>query len=310
MSFDKPKATRVEITAAAAGQRLDNYLLTQLKGVPKSHIYRLLRSGQVRVNSGRKKPHYKLQAGDNVRIPPVRIAEIPAPTIPASVIARLNQAVLYEDDDIRVLDKPSGIPVHGGSGLAYGVIEALKSQAPEQFLELAHRLDRDTSGCLVLAKNRASLTQLHDALRNEATSGLKKTYLALVAGHWHKKITLTEPLRKTTRGGERMVEVNAEGAHAVSHFEPLRHFDSTSLMQITIDTGRTHQIRVHAAHAGHPIAGDAKYGDTDFNQAMKQLGLKRMFLHASALELPLKGAIIVNAPLSEDLENLLDKLHS
>lgn len=310
MSSDKPKATLVEIPQELAGQRIDNYLLTRLKGVPKSHVYRLLRSGQVRVNSGRKKPHYKLQAGDSVRIPPVRIAETRAPLVPASVMARLKQAVLYEDDNILVLNKPSGIPVHGGSGLDYGIIEALKNHQPEAFLELAHRLDRDTSGCLVVAKNRATLTQLHDMLRNEAASGLKKTYLALVAGHWDKETTLTYALKKSTRGGERMVEVDADGAHAVSHFKPLHHYDTATLVQIIIDTGRTHQIRVHAAHAGHPVAGDPKYGDADFNRSMKRLGLKRMFLHASALELPIGDTIIVNAPLHEELENLLDKLNS
>ncbi len=309
----KTRVKTVEIGPDNSGQRIDNYLLGHLKGVPRSRIYKLLRSGQVRVNSGRKKAHYKLKSGDRVRIPPVSTAEHENPVIPDSVLKLLDEATLFEDKNLLALNKPSGIAVHSGSGLSFGIIEALKSKHPEQFLELAHRLDRETSGCLLLAKNRTTLTHLHDLLRNE--TGLGKYYLALVAGHWAEASTVDVALKKITRGGEHMVEVIDDGQHATSHFEPLQHFPQATLMRIKIDTGRTHQIRVHAAHAGHPIAGDTKYGDKVFNRELKQAGLKRLFLHAARIEIPALESessepIVIEAPLNKELQSVLDVLET
>lgn len=301
----------VEISNDQAGQRLDNYLLTKLKGVPKSHVYRLLRSGQVRVNKGRKKPSYRIQAGDSIRIPPVRTTERDQAAIPDAVLDLLKNAQLFENSDILVLNKPPGIAVHGGSELKFGIIEAIRTIYPDQFFELVHRLDRDTSGCLVLAKNRDTLNTLHRALRNEdlgtQAPSIEKTYLALLAGVWQQgDITVDLPLHKVRRCGEHRVEVSDDGQKAVSHFKLVQHYRNASLMQIQIDTGRTHQIRVHAAASGHPVAGDAKYGDAAFNREMKKLGLHRLFLHASHIVLPLGAGISVHAPLNEDLSQLLD----
>jgi 23S rRNA pseudouridine955/2504/2580 synthase len=303
----------VEISSDQAGQRLDNFLLTRLKGVPKSHIYRLLRSGQVRVNKGRKKPAYRIEPGDSIRIPPVRTAANAEAVVPDSVLELLKNARLFENSDILVLNKPPGIAVHGGSELKFGIIEAVRKIYPDQFIELAHRLDRETSGCLVLAKNRDTLNTLHRALRNEDPAGkapgVEKTYLALLAGLWQQgEKTIALPLRKVRRSGEHRVEVSDDGQKAVSHFKLVQHYKNASLMQIRIDTGRTHQIRVHAAASGHPVAGDSKYGDDAFNREMKNAGLRRMFLHASHIVLPLGEGISVHAPLSEDLSQLLDNI--
>jgi len=321
MTADSSAAKTVQIDSDHSGQRIDNYLLSQLKGVSRSHVYKLLRSGQVRVNSGRKKPHYKLQCGDAVRLPPVRMALRQHPTIPDSVIEKLEACVLFENNDLLVLNKPSGIAVHGGSGIAFGVIEAMKISRAEQFLELVHRLDRETSGCLLLAKNRTTLTCLHDLLRAETDSNLGKYYLALVAGQWHGINYIDKPLIKAKRGGENIIEIadddSANGPHksqaAVSHFEAQQVFEQATLMRIRIETGRTHQIRVHAAQANHPVAGDEKYGNTEFNRSMKKIGLKRLFLHAARLEIPALPAtngkpIIVEAPLDDDLQQVLGKL--
>lgn len=301
----------VEISSDQAGQRLDNYLLTKLKGVPKSHIYRLLRSGQVRVNKGRKKPGYRIESGDSIRIPPVRTAASTEAVIPDAVLELLKNARLFENSDILVLNKPSGIAVHGGSELKFGIIEAVRKNHPDQFIELVHRLDRETSGCLVLAKNRDTLNTLHRALRNEDhdehATRVEKTYLALLAGLWqHGDKTIELPLRKVRRSGEHRVEVSDDGLKAISHFKLVQHYRNASLMQIQIDTGRTHQIRVHAAASGHPVAGDTKYGDAAFNREMKKLGLQRLFLHASHIVLPLGTGISVHAPLSDDLSQMLD----
>jgi 23S rRNA pseudouridine955/2504/2580 synthase len=314
MNEKPPNAVKVvEISSDQAGQRLDNYLMTQLKGVPRSRIYRLLRSGQVRVNKGRKKPAYRLQQGDRVRIPPVRTATRAETVIPESAIDRLKQSRLFENDDILVLNKPAGIAVHGGSALDFGIIEAMRKIHPDCFLELVHRLDRETSGCLVLAKNRETLNKLHQALRNQDNENggpaVEKTYLALLAGLWQQgDRTVNLPLRKVRRGGEHMVETRDDGQNAVSHFKLVQHYRGASLMEVRIDTGRTHQIRVHAAAVGHPVAGDNKYGDSAFNHAMRKLGLKRLFLHASHIFLPLGEGISVHAPLSEDLSQFLDKI--
>jgi len=314
MQINKDRASQHTISEAQAGQRIDNFLLKHLKGVPKSHIYRLLRSGQVRVNSGRKKPHYKLHADDIIRLPPVRISEEQDSRVPESVIQMLKDAIIFENEDIIAINKPSGIAVHKGSGLRFGVIEAFRQIAPEQTLELVHRLDRETSGCLLLAKNRQILALLHELLRNEKTVHIEKTYIALLDGCWpYAKKTIDMGISKIKRGGEHIMQADESGDRAISHFEPLEIYqlDNTkqcSLIKITIETGRTHQIRVHAQYSGFPIIGDSKYGNKITNRYFRELGLKRLFLHAKQLYLPLADPITINAPLSDDLELLLNKL--
>jgi len=304
----------VEVPAAVAGQRIDNYLLSRLKGVPKSHIYRLLRTGQVRVNKGRVKPAYRVKAGDQIRIPPVRTAEQGGGAVPkASVLDLVQNSVIYEEPGLLVLNKPAGIAVHGGSGLQYGIIEALRALRPAApFLELVHRLDRDTSGCLIIAKKRSVLRSLHALLRS---GEVVKLYLALVKGRWRgggRAVDLA--LQKNVlHSGERVVHVQGDGKPALSLFEPATIYSQASLMQVRLMTGRTHQIRVHAAHIGHPLAGDSKYGDREFNRHMRELGLKRLFLHAQsvAFVFPDSGREVhVTAPLSPDLRHVLDKLEA
>ncbi len=312
--MNKPKISspgvRFEtVTADYAGQRIDNYLLRILKGVPRSRIYRILRKGEVRVNKGRVKPDYRLAEGDKVRIPPVRMAEREPGAISPGFIETLQSAIIFEDNRFIVVNKPAGMAVHGGSGISYGVIEALRSLRPnEKALELVHRLDRDTSGCLVIAKKRSALRRAHDLLRE---GQVDKRYLALVRGHWdlgRKRIDL--PLKTSSRkGGERTVTVDPDGKSAVSIFRPVTMTRIASLLEVKIETGRTHQIRVHASYAEHPVAGDTKYGDDGFNRDMRRLGLNRMFLHASAIgfdddEIPLH----VDCPLDETLGKVLDAL--
>lgn len=309
----RPQVLEVAISEAHAGQRIDNFLLTRLKGVPKSRIYRLLRKGEVRVNRGRIKPEYRLQLGDTVRIPPVRTGEEEAPVTPGrQVLDRIAASVLFEDKGLLVLNKPSGIAVHGGSGLSYGVIEALRVLRPEApFLELAHRLDRDTSGCLVLAKKRSALRAFQELLRD---GGVAKHYLALVKGRWRGgRREVKAALRKNVlSSGERVVRVDGEGKPSLSIFEPVAIYGHASLMRVRIITGRTHQVRVHAAHCGHPLAGDDKYGDDDFNRAMAAQGLKRLFLHASSVAIPWPdapgGQLTVEAPLDPQLAALIERL--
>jgi 23S rRNA pseudouridine955/2504/2580 synthase len=314
MQINKDRASQHTISEAQAGQRIDNFLLKHLKGVPKSHIYRLLRSGQVRVNSGRKKPHYRLQTEDIVRQPPVHISEEQSSLVPESVMQTLKDAIIFENEDIIAINKPSGIAVHKGSGLRFGVIEAFRQIAPEQTLELVHRLDRETSGCLLLAKNRQILALLHELLRHEKTVHIEKTYIALLDGQWQGgSKTIDIGISKIKRGGEHIMQADESGNRAISHFEPLEIYeldntDKCSLMKITIETGRTHQIRVHAQYSGFPIIGDSKYGNKIANRYFRKLGLKRLFLHAKQLYLPLAAPITINAPLSHDLELLLNKL--
>jgi len=314
----RPGVQHVTVDTGHAGQRLDNFLLTLLKGVPRTHVYRLLRKGEVRVNKGRAKPDYRLEAGDVVRIPPVRRGESAGREIAARAVAGgrfdwLNDRVLYEDEHLMVLDKPAGLAVHGGSQVSIGLIEALRELRPQNpFLELAHRLDRDTSGCLIVAKSRPALIRLHEALR---AGGLDKYYLALVAGRWRGGTRTVEAALERGRpaDGERRVKVGEDGKASASEFRPREKFLDTTLVEIHLLTGRTHQARVHAAHIGHPIAGDDKYGDPDFNRAMKQPGLQRLFLHAARIELrhPLSGrALRVSAPLPVELERLLEKLRN
>ncbi len=309
MQINKNSASLVDISEDQAGQRIDNFLVKHLKGVPRSHVYQLLRSGQVRVNSGRKKPHYKLQAGDTLRVPPVRINENQVGKIPDSVLRVLKNAIIFENEDIIAINKPSGIAVHKGSGLQFGVIEAFRQILPEQPLELVHRIDRETSGCLLLAKNRTVLARLHELLRHEKISHIEKTYIALLNGQWpYGKKTVDIGVSKIKRGGEHIMQTDKLGDRAISHFEPLEIFQNCSLMKVKIDTGRTHQIRVHAQYCEHPIIGDSKYGDKQANQAFRKLGLKRLFLHAKKLYLPLDNEITIEAPLSDDIEKILQYL--
>lgn len=303
-----------EVPADCAGQRVDNYLMRVLKTVPRTRIYRLLRRGEVRVNGKRAAPDLRLQAGDRVRIPPVRVeAEIPPLAPPASLRTRLENAVIYEDRHLIALDKPAGIAVHGGSGLSLGVIEALRAQRPRETLELVHRLDRDTSGCLLVARDRKTLRELHALIREGA---MEKKYLALVRGNWqHGELRVDAPLATDhRRGGERHVRTAAHGKESVSVFRPLQSFGArATLMEVDIHTGRTHQIRVHASHAGHALAGDEKYGDPEFNREMRTFGLERLFLHAHSIAFDWPGSAApahFSAPLSADLKAVLDKLQA
>jgi 23S rRNA pseudouridine955/2504/2580 synthase len=309
----RPAVELVRISEDLAGQRLDNFLMTRLKGVPKSHVYRLLRKGEVRVNKGRAKPDYRLVAGDEVRLPPVRRPEPGAPTARGrSAGLELETRILHEDDRLIVLDKPTGLAVHGGSGLSHGVIEALRAARPDApYLELVHRLDRETSGCLLVAKRRSMLRALHELLRE---GRVEKRYLALVKGRWELgQVRLEDRLRKTMRGGERMVTVDDTGKTAASIFRPVEIGAAASLLEVRIMTGRTHQIRVQAAEAGHPLAGDERYGDRDYNRRMKELGLGRLFLHAASVgwEDPTSGEWrIFSTPLPEDLREILSNLET
>ena len=301
------------VSDAEAGQRLDNFLLRVMKGVPRSHIYKILRSGEVRVNKGRARPYYHLAEGDVLRLPPVRVAEPGDPALlPAYLQSQLEAAVLYEDTHLLVLDKPSGLAVHGGSGLSWGIIEALRQLRPDaRELELVHRLDRDTSGCLILSKKRSALRALHAALREGL---MEKRYLALAAGDWQGKARAVRlALRKNTlQSGERMVRVDlVEGKAAHTRFLPLEHFPGAVLLQADLDTGRTHQIRVHLQAIGHAVAGDEKYGDAVFNQRLRALGLRRLFLHAAlvAFRHPQDGRPMrIEAPLPADLQSILTRL--
>jgi 23S rRNA pseudouridine955/2504/2580 synthase len=295
------------IDEAHAAQRIDNFLLGTLKGVPRSHIYRLLRGGEVRVNSGRVAATYRLQKGDRVRIPPVRTSTAPARK-PAPRGASFP--VAYEDEALLVIDKPAGVAVHGGSGVSFGVIEQLRAARPQlRFLELAHRLDRETSGLLALAKKRSALVALHAALRDGRVT---KVYLVLVKGAWTRARRDVElPLRKyLTQAGERRVSVEQGGQASRTRFELVERCGDFSLLAATIATGRTHQIRVQLAHLGFPIAGDDKYGDFELNRALAKQGLKRMFLHAHHLAFahPLSGEpIALEAPLPPDLSDFLNQ---
>ena len=250
-----------------------------------------------------------MSAGDILRIPPVRISENEIEQVPSSIIQSLKSSILFEDNNIIAINKPSGIAVHKGSGLRFGIIEAFRQIYPEQSLELVHRLDRDTSGCLLLAKNRRILAELHQLLRHEKSVQIEKNYLALLSGQWqNSNKTIDVRICKVKRSGEHMMQTDENGDRAISHFEPLEIFEHCSLMKVTIETGRTHQIRVHAKHCNHPVVGDVKYGDKSTNSFFKKLGLKRIFLHAQQLRLPLTDPITIDAPLSDDLEHLLKQL--
>ncbi|MDA8384324.1 MAG: RluA family pseudouridine synthase [Betaproteobacteria bacterium] len=306
-ALSKESVTLLEIGEEAATQRVDNYLTRHLKGVPKSHIYRIVRSGEVRVNGKRVDCAYRLQNGDRLRIPPIRIARREDPRVsPAG--SRLSRHVLFEDEAILVLDKPAGLAVHGGSGISRGVIEQLRQERPElAFLELAHRLDRETSGLLILAKRRPALTGLHQMMREGA---IDKRYLALVRGRWRDSLRHVRlPLHKyLTSDGERRVAVREDGQAAHTVFRLQGVYEGFSLLEAELKTGRTHQIRVHLAHLGYPIAGDEKYGDFGLNRTLAPQGLRRMFLHAHAMAFvhPLDSRpIALSAPLPAELVGFL-----
>lgn len=313
--MDSQTATGVqllEVSAGLEGQRIDNFLLARLKGVPKTMIYRILRKGEVRVNKGRIKPDYRIKEGDIVRVPPMRMtqADEPAP-LAKGLLERLEAAIVYEDKGLIVLNKPAGIAVHGGSGLNYGVIEAFRQMRPLcKEIELVHRLDRDTSGLLMIAKKRSMLRHLHEALRGD---GVDKRYIALVRGRWPaSRKQVDAPLQKSNvRSGERMVEVNPEGKEALTLFKVVRRFaDYATLVEASPITGRTHQIRVHALYAGHAIAGDTKYGDEGFSSEIREMGGKRLFLHASDLKftLPDGEVLAVHADPDKQWQGVIEQL--
>ncbi len=306
------KVEFVEVSDGFVGQRIDNFLISHLKGAPKTLIYRILRKGEVRVNKGRIKPEYRLQAGDLIRIPPLRLPPPDSPpTVGQGLLERLEAAIVYEDGQLLVVNKPAGIAVHGGSGLQFGIIEAFRQLRPQcKELELVHRLDRDTSGLLMLAKKRSQLRRLHAALRD---GSIDKGYMALVAGSWPtSRKQVNAPLQRSNlRSGERMVEVNPAGKESLTRFRVLQRFDSfATLIEASPITGRTHQIRVHARHAGHPIAGDSKYGDDGFDRAIRELGGKRLFLHAHYLRIPQadKPDLELHAEQDAMWANTLEKL--
>jgi 23S rRNA pseudouridine955/2504/2580 synthase len=308
----KTPVTLRTVTADEAGQRIDNFLMRHFKTVPRSRVYRLVRKGEVRVNRKRVDAEYRIQEGDEVRLPPVRIDAGDEPGRPSSSLSELiERAVIFQDKHLLVIDKPAGVAVHGGSGMSFGVIEALRASRPRETLELVHRLDRDTSGCLLIARDRATLTALHALIRN---GGMHKTYMALVAGSWQlgtKRIDA--PLATDNRQhGERHVRVAAAGKDSVSVFKPLQFFGAlATLMEVDIPTGRTHQIRVHASFAGHPLLGDDKYGDREKNSEIKASGLRRTFLHAQSVAFEWPGTGVpfhVSAPLPAELTAVLDNI--
>jgi 23S rRNA pseudouridine955/2504/2580 synthase len=308
----KSPVTMRTVTADEAGQRIDNFLMRHFKTVPRSRVYRLLRKGEVRVNRKRVDAEYRIQEGDEVRLPPVRIEADDEPGRPSSsLLELLERAIIFQDKHLLVIDKPAGVAVHGGSGMSFGVIEALRASRPRESLELIHRLDRDTSGCLLIARDRATLTGLHALIRN---GGMHKTYLALVAGSWQLGTKqINAPLATDNREhGERHVRVAPSGKDSVSIFKPVQFFGSlATLMQVDIPTGRTHQIRVHASFAGHPLLGDDKYGDRERNADLKAHGLKRTFLHAQSVAFEWPGSGVpfhVSAPLPPELSAVIDAI--
>jgi 23S rRNA pseudouridine955/2504/2580 synthase len=307
------KVELVEVDAEYAGQRIDNFLIARLKGVPKSRIYRILRKGEVRANGGRVKPHYRLQTSDQIRIPPVRVSSsAPESPVEPLFVRQLEQAILYEDRGLLIINKPSGLAVHGGSGVSHGAIEIMRQMRPDdRFLELVHRLDRETSGCLLIAKRRSRLRALHEQIRNHE---LEKTYIALVSGRWPKrKVLVDAPLKKNElKSGERISVVSADGRPASTRFRVLKYLADHTLIEAMPVTGRTHQIRVHVQHSGHPIVGDERYGDDQINKLMRKRGVRRLFLHAIRIKIPGKLAdgtdeIEVSAPLDKALQKFIDR---
>lgn len=311
MADHKTKIQFIIISEDQSNRRIDHFLLSQFNNMPKSHLYRLLRKGEIRVNKKRVKPDYRVQTGDILRIPPLRISEEQTSTVkvPPYFVEKLANCVLYEDANLFIINKPAGIAVHGGSMTPIGLIEALRQiRSDVRFMELVHRLDRDTSGCLIIAKKHSILRELHQLLRE---GQIIKTYYALTMGHWSLKINRVEvPLQKNVlQSGERMVKVNSSGKKSITEFQVIREFGIASFVKVQLETGRTHQIRVHAKHVGHPIAGDEKYGDRAFNNVMRKKGLHRLFLHAYQVGFTLPGTkqhFSVKAPLDQELEDFLD----
>ena len=309
----KQQVSFVTISEENEAQRIDNFLITYLKGVPKSMIYRILRKGEVRVNKKRIKPEYKLAIGDEVRIPPIRVSEKTVPEISTKLnkVADLEKAIIYEDDVILAINKPSGIAVHGGSGLSFGVIEGLRALRPEaKFLELVHRIDRETSGILLIAKKRSALKSLHEQLRLKK---MQKNYLALVKGNWPSecKVVQAPLLKNVLKSGERVVKVNAEGKPSETRFKVEERFGFATLVKASPVTGRTHQIRVHTQYANHPIAFDDRYGDSQFDALLTDSKLNRLFLHAANVKFihpKTLQEMQLHAPLDDVLQNCLTKI--
>ena len=310
---NKPAVRHLTVDEDASGQRLDNFLNRELKGVPRTRLYKALRKGEIRVNKGRVKPDYRLVAGDRVRIPPLRTpAPSDPPTVPRYWADQLEQRIVYEDGSLLVIDKPSGLAVHGGSGLNFGMIECMRQLRPrDRYLELVHRLDRDTSGLILVARRPAVLRELHRLLREDRVD---KRYLALVCGKWPRSVSLVEaPLAKNVlQSGERMVRVSRDGKPSLTEFSVVERFNGATLVEARPVTGRTHQIRVHAQHAGFPLLGDRKYASERAEALAGQLGLKRLFLHARRLEfmLPGVGRLTLEAALDNELESILEKLRN
>ncbi|MDD9154674.1 23S rRNA pseudouridine(955/2504/2580) synthase RluC [Aliivibrio sp. S4TY2] len=313
MTDDKPKVQFVDIDDDFAGQRIDNFLLARLKNVPKSMIYRIVRKGEVRVNKKRIKPEYKLQEGDMVRIPPVKVPEPTAPDLPSVKLAKVSElesCIIYEDDHLLILNKPSGTAVHGGSGLKFGAIEALRALRPDaRFLELVHRIDRDTSGILLVAKKRSALRRLQEQFRNKT---VQKYYFALVMGQWKSTCKVVNaPLLKNEVNS--IVRVNPNGKPSETRFKILEKFEQATLIQASPITGRTHQIRVHAQYTGHPIGWDDRYGDRRFDAYSGQFGLDRLFLHAANIKFThpsTEELMDISAPMENKLERVLKGLRA
>lgn len=311
MTSNKTSVQFITVNAEHVDRRIDNFLLNQLKGLPKSCLYLLLRKGEIRVNKKRIKPSYRLQVGDIIRIAPIRLSPETKPAKPnETLLKKLTKSILYEDADLLIINKPVGIAVHGGSGVRLGLIELLRIMRPKApFLELVHRLDKNTSGCLVIAKKHSMLRKLHKLLRE---GKMQKTYAALTLGHWRKKIHKVDiALRKNVlNSGERIVKASDQGKAAFTKFAVVKNFKIASLVEVKLYTGRTHQIRVHAQISGHPIAGDDKYGDRAFNRIMRNKGLHRMFLHAEkiAFTIPDGKKISITAPLDNELSDVLTRL--
>jgi 23S rRNA pseudouridine955/2504/2580 synthase len=307
ISNKKSGVEHLEIEAAQAERRLDNFLFGRLRDVPKSRVYRMIRTGEVRVNGGRVRPEYRLRPGDRLRLPPLVREEQRTLHVPPEAVRRVLAGVIHEDAELLVLNKPCGMPVHSGTRRSFGVIDALRVAHPAgAALQLVHRLDRDTSGCLLIAKDVATLRRLHRQIRD---GEMVKQYVVLLKGRLGGELMIDEPLdTHARRGGERVVKIGEEGKQSVTRFKPVRLYRDATLANATIMTGRTHQIRVHAVAAGHPVAGDGKYGDREFNRKLRALGLTRLFLHASRVRIPGAGGRLaagIDAPLPSELSEFL-----
>lgn len=302
------RVRHVQVTDNEDGQRIDNFLIRRCPGVPRSHIYRLIRKGEVRVDGGRIRQTRKLVAGEKVRIPPVKINETAQVKVPDRLAATAECNILYRHDDFLLVDKPAGVAVHAGSGLAFGLIDALRQALEEPQLELAHRLDRATSGCLLVGRNLKANRELQDLFRQRR---VRKRYLALAHGRWPQHLAeIDVPLKKNVEtAGERRVVVHRDGQQSRTLFAIRQRFAQATLLDVELDTGRTHQIRVHCRHAGHPLVGDSRYGDNATNMHYRRKGLSRLFLHSCELAFDWQGqSIEVQAPVDPDWENALSKL--